>query len=323
MANRGRFRALREFTVEGALAELDRQALERKDKGLNATDTRSSFSRPGSIDCARGPQHARPTALDDVPEDGRFTIGDDDDEEEHDDGTDASTASSHAEGDERGSLSDKARGKQRATNASIGSTSRNVSTASLPSMAAGGPPSQFYPTQEWMDSWHPRIMPLLDNILKTIDLAETKQLHFKEAPPPPPITPLSGATTPRPSDAELAKTTPASESGSPAPDSSSHKIAFEWTAMAIGWYTALIWSRIYLTEAEIFQGSGGLYSSTNIALFRRGREQPAPGGIGGVSLRSPKGAIDAVGDGILRGIQTGIGNATGGKGAGDGTGAKG
>lgn len=66
-------------------------------------------------------------------------------------------------------------------------------------------------------------------------------------------------------------------------------VSFTWTAVAIGWYNALIWSRIYLQEAEAFQGSGGLYSSTDIKLFRR------QGASQEISLRSPKGAIDAVG----------------------------
>ncbi|CAK3828394.1 Hypothetical predicted protein [Lecanosticta acicola] len=345
VAHRSRFRALREFTIDGALAESDRQAQERKERGLDASGIRSPASRTTSMDNIRGslqgPQPFRPTSLDNVPEDGRFTIGDDDDNHGHDtDDLDAhevpqrsnTTAASHAEGAEEAperSLSEKARGKQPATATStpIESTSRNTSTASLPALTQSATtPSQFVPTQEWLDSWHPKILPLLDNILKTIDLAETKQLQFKEPPPPTPLTPLNGATTPRPADADLPASSPkaqppeaprrpdgqsplqAAEPPSPAPGGHP-KIAFEWTAMAIGWYTALIWSRIYLTEAEAFQGSGGLFSSTNVLLFRRGREQVAQSPLGsGITLRSPRGAIDAVGDGILRGISSSVGS---------------
>lgn len=75
-------------------------------------------------------------------------------------------------------------------------------------------------------------------------------------------------------------------------------VTFQWTAVAIGWYSALIWSKIYLQEAEAFQGPGGLYSSTDIRLFRRqGTSQQ-------ISLRSPKGAIDAVGNSLAQRISS-------------------
>lgn len=53
-----------------------------------------------------------------------------------------------------------------------------------------------------------------------------------------------------------------------------------------------------MQEAEAFQGSGGLYSSTNVVLFRRSA------GNQEISLRSPKGAIDAVGQSIAQRIST-------------------
>jgi hypothetical protein len=75
-------------------------------------------------------------------------------------------------------------------------------------------------------------------------------------------------------------------------------MTFQWTAFAIGWYNALIWSRIYLQEVEAFQGSGGLYSSTNVVLFKR-----STGGQE-ISFRNPKGAIDAVGNSLAQRISS-------------------
>lgn len=79
---------------------------------------------------------------------------------------------------------------------------------------------------------------------------------------------------------------------------SAPKEAFQWTPVAIGWYTALIWSRIYLSEAEAYQGAGGIYSSTNILLFKRSVTEQE------ISLRSPKGAIDAVGNAVAQRISS-------------------
>jgi hypothetical protein len=77
-------------------------------------------------------------------------------------------------------------------------------------------------------------------------------------------------------------------------------VNFQWTAVAVGWYNALIWSRIYLQEAEAFQGSTGLYNSTDIRLFRRHTASQE------ISLRSPKGAIDAVGNSLAQKISSGV-----------------
>jgi hypothetical protein len=57
-----------------------------------------------------------------------------------------------------------------------------------------------------------------------------------------------------------------------------------------------LWGRVYIHEAEVSQGIGGLYSGTNIVLFKRSSTTPE------ISLRSPKGAIDAVGNSLAQRI---------------------
>lgn len=174
-----RFEALRDFTVEGALAELDRQTQERKDRGVadvQPTGVRSP-ARHGSIDGIRSPTSARSsTQLEHVPEHGRFAIGDDDDDDNDDDHEDddemrrSSTSLSAVRSSSASlvedampmqsrSMSEKARGKQPVGQGSFSrSTSRNTSTASLPALntlqansaAPNLPLMQFRPTQEWV-----------------------------------------------------------------------------------------------------------------------------------------------------------------------------
>jgi hypothetical protein len=71
---------------------------------------------------------------------------------------------------------------------------------------------------------------------------------------------------------------------------------FEWSSVARVWYMSELWGRIYIQEAEVSQGIGGLYSGTNIVLFKRSSSTQE------ISLRSPKGAIDAVGNSLAQRI---------------------
>lgn len=172
--SRKRFKALRDFTVEGAVAELDRQAQERKDRGLNdvvASGVRSP--RNNSIDSLRSPISARSPQLGNVPEHGAFAIGDDDDEEVADEMTGSTTftsplvASTSLVDDavpmQSRSMSEKARGKQPVGQGSFSrSTSRNTSTASLPALTTtpsnasntitAPSQQQFRPTTDWVSS---------------------------------------------------------------------------------------------------------------------------------------------------------------------------
>lgn len=360
VANRNRFKALKELTLEGALAEMDRQGQERKDRG-DAADIRSPPTQASSFESTRSPLNVRQPSLDGIAEDDSFAIGDDEDGEDADNdqpsrNSSANNAASRAEGtaeSKERSLSEKARGKQRVvTTSNSSSSSHNTPTQSLSTLPIARPPSQtpFQPTREWFESWHSKLP--LDNILHIIHLAETRQLSFNATPLRTPATPNGPAIKPEAPvtpaaapDADLpstpttlqsrerageapgsAKLPNQSHEGQEAsgPDGPSHlktsrtppighitsppaatdifagdqARGFQWTPLAIGWYTAFLWSRIYLAEAEAFQGAGGLYSSTNIALFKRGNVGKE------ISLRSPKGAIDAVGESLAQKISS-------------------
>src|ERR1700761_3409776 len=77
---RGRFNALREFTLEGGQRELERQAMLRKEQQEAASQT---STRPNSIDGTRNSINIRSPNLSNVPEEhSAFAIGDDDDTDE-------------------------------------------------------------------------------------------------------------------------------------------------------------------------------------------------------------------------------------------------
>lgn len=65
---------------------------------------------------------------------------------------------------------------------------------------------------------------------------------------------------------------------------------FRWTNLALGWYISLLWGRIYAAD------SARLWVGTNVRLFNVISQQNR------ISLSSPKGAVDAVGDTIARRI---------------------
>ena len=159
VASKKRFTTLRELTIEGAQAELERQAIERKDRGDG------SASRGNSMDSMRRPAPVRTPSLAEVPEDSQFTIGDDEDEDEVD--TTVTSATSPTR------LSEKARGKQPA--ALRVSTSRNASTTSLNTLTtpATTTSATFLPSEQWLENWYTQLP--LEPILKVIE--ETEQQH--------------------------------------------------------------------------------------------------------------------------------------------------
>ncbi|KAI7356614.1 hypothetical protein KC354_g10339 [Hortaea werneckii] len=299
-----RFEALRDFTVEGALAELDRQTQERKDRGVadvQPTGVRSP-ARHGSIDGIRGPASARSsTQLEHVPEHGRFAIGDDDDDDNDDDHEDddemrrSSTSLSAVRSSSASlvedampmqsrSMSEKARGKQPVGQGSFSrSTSRNTSTASLPALntlqansaAPNLPLMQFRPTPEWLETWLPylNLHPIL-TVLEDVSASDTTAV-------PTPTAEFTSRLT--------------NEEASP-PSAQ----AFQWTSLSLGWYISLLWGLIYASDANSNKGINGIWTGTNIKLF----SIVASSAHGAVSLSSPKGAVDAVGDSIARRISS-------------------
>ena len=60
----------------------------------------------------------------------------------------------------------------------------------------------------------------------------------------------------------------------------------------------MLWGLVYAADAAMNRGSSGVWAGTSIKLFNvvSQREQ--------VSLRSPKGAVDAAGDAIARRISS-------------------
>ena len=85
---------------------------------------------------------------------------------------------------------------------------------------------------------------------------------------------------------------------------------------------SMLWGFIFASDAQNNRGSNGLWAGTSIKLFNIANRQ------GEISLRSPKGAVDAVGDSLARRIGSfgfgNGGNAGGGGGGGNvgGTGAR-
>jgi len=72
---------------------------------------------------------------------------------------------------------------------------------------------------------------------------------------------------------------------------------------------SMLWGFIFAQDAQNNRGSNGLWAGTSIKLFNIANRQ------GEISLRSPKGAVDAVGDSLARRIGSfGFGGASGGGG---------
>ncbi|KAK3707770.1 hypothetical protein LTR37_011947 [Vermiconidia calcicola] len=176
--SRKRFEALRDFTVDGALAEVDRMTMERKDAG-EATGLRSP-ARPGSLDSTRAPASTRSSTLDDVPEDSAFSIGDDEeDDEEQTSGLSSPTSAPTSAVDDAvpsqsRNMSEKARGKQPIGQTSFSrTTSRNTSTTSLHALhtlQTSTSHQNFTPTPEWLHTFLPHLP--LHTILTTISHAK-------------------------------------------------------------------------------------------------------------------------------------------------------
>lgn len=329
-----RFEALRDFTVDGALSELDRINQERKDRNGNISGI-TSPTRGASMDSIRSPASSRSPSLGNVPEHGAFAIGDDDDDEDLETPISSPQSRSHSNASasiddavptQTRSMSEKARGKQPVGHGSFSrSASRNASNTSLSSLQTQTPhplttSTQFTPTAEWLESWLPHLP--LHTILQAIEDGRNGTAR--------PRPQQASASTPRD---EAAATTPSSERKSipsllvrvllikiltytfadPLPPIRLQ--TFTWSSLALGWYMSMLWGFIFAQDAQNNRGSNGLWAGTSIKLFNIANRS------GEISLRSPKGAVDAVGDSLARRIGSfGFGgNAGGGGGQGQGT----
>jgi hypothetical protein len=213
-----RFEALRDFTVDGALTELDRINQERKDRNGNITGI-TSPTRGASMDSIRSPASSRSPSLGNVPEHGAFAIGDDDDDEDLETPINsphsrshsiASTSMDDAVPTQTRSMSEKARGKQPVGHGSFSrSASRNTSNTSLSSLQTQTPHPlttsiQFTPTGEWLESWLPHLP--LHTILQVI--ADGKSGTPRASRPPPIPKDISETATTPTSECKLPITTP-------------------------------------------------------------------------------------------------------------------
>lgn len=101
-------------------------------------------------------------------------------------------------------------------------------------------------------------------------------------------------------------TRPAQHPQDPGERPAPRRVSFKWTPQALGWYLSVLWGLIYAADAAVNRGSTGVWAGTSIKLFSVVSQREA------VSLRSPKGAVDAAGDAIARRISNfsfGGGNA--------------
>lgn len=163
-----RFQALRDFAISGGQAELDRQALSRKE-AAEGPEGRSSTHRKSSLDSIRSPGSIRSPSLTNVPEEGgAFAIGDDDDSDDDTAARDTPTASSRpsadvsrtasmADDDANASLptqlrgmSEKARGKMPAHQSSFSRQTSNASLSSMTPLSSTAPGGNFNPSAVWV-----------------------------------------------------------------------------------------------------------------------------------------------------------------------------
>lgn len=67
---------------------------------------------------------------------------------------------------------------------------------------------------------------------------------------------------------------------------------FKWTSLSMGWYLSMVWGWVYAADAA------RIWPGTSIRLFNVLSPRNE------ISLRSPRGAVDAVGDTIARRISS-------------------
>lgn len=215
-----RFEALRDFTVDGALTELDRINQERKDRNGNIAGI-TSPTRGASMDSIRSPASSRSPSLGNVPEHGAFAIGDDDDDDEDLETpinnphsrtqSNASASMEDAVPTQSRSMSEKARGKQPVGHGSFSrSASRNTSNTSLASLQTQTPhplttSTQFTPTAEWLEGWLPHLP--LHTILQAIADGKSGTPRPSRQPATPGETAVSPTSECKPTSPSLSHTT--------------------------------------------------------------------------------------------------------------------
>ena len=286
-----RIEALRSLTLESGQEEMERRQRQRKDSG-GPVDPLDPGSLRSSSESLRSPSNApaRTSALEEVPEDGTFAIGDDD--EESDDGYQAtpaqSTISDNPSQDSHGppvedavptqlrGMSEKARGK---LPAGMRSFSRQNSSTSLGAYSMTGQSQSgiFEPSTQWIESWLPEL-PLHTtlSVIQQVSAVLSKETLAQDPP--------SRDTLRRIQGIEVFGIDP----------SPVRVQSFEWSPLALGWYESLLWGVVFASDTQIAKGIMGVWNGTAIKLFRVQESTPA-----GPTLTSPRGAVDAVGSNIV------------------------
>ncbi|EXJ91770.1 hypothetical protein A1O3_00320 [Capronia epimyces CBS 606.96] len=337
---RKRILALRELTLEGGHAEIERAARRRKEAALS--DVSNNLSRSSTTDTVTSPTRAAPTSPSpDEGVDGTFAIGDSDDSDNEVVPTPSqstqsmrtsrtpSIASSSVADDsvpiQLHGMSEKARGKMPAGAPTF---SRQNSAASLATISSYHTSrGAFTPTPEWLESWLPEL-PLhtlltVIKVLSTHPLAsERSGINAHDNSADSPSIPSSRRSSLAHEDFTLTdfRSQIPSTANQPAISailSSPSPIRvhlFEWSPLSLGWYMSVLWSLIFTAEMTIAP------TSSTAATLTGAGATAAPVGVWngtnvklfqvategkreGPSLSQPRGAVDAVGSRLVQGVQ--------------------
>ncbi|EXJ93486.1 hypothetical protein A1O1_01878 [Capronia coronata CBS 617.96] len=337
---RKRILALRELTLEGGHAEIERAARRRKENAL--TDITDGLSRSSTMDTVTS--HARrtpPSPSAETGVDGTFAIGDSDDSDNEEPPT--PSQSTHSIGTSRSpsiasssvaddsvpvqlqGMSEKARGKMPAGAPTF---SRQTSTASLATIASyNAGRRSFSPTPEWLESWLPELP--LHTLLTVIKVLSTHPLASERSRRSSHDDSTNSPSLPSSRRSSLANDDRTlSDFRSHIPSTANHPAIaailsspspvrvhlFEWSPLSLGWYMSVLWSLIFTAEMNIVPTS-----STTATLTGAGTIA-APVGVWngtnvklfqvategkreGPSLSQPRGAVDAVGSRLVQGVQ--------------------
>lgn len=294
-----RFEGLRNFTLENAQEEIDRQDRLKKDRreaGMN-NSPKTSFDVPNT------PSQTMPEMPQTEEEQTPFAIGDDEDSDdekdekrEQDVGEDTTavplvTSPTHSSPEHaqpvsssvedavphqlRG-MSEKAQGKMpERSNSNVSIASQNATTG--PHTQGIG---QFVPTPAWIETWLPHLqLHTIVTVISTLEPEVRMTLSRVNTPGADPNTTNSVFKLIR--DAPVA---------SQIESSPIRTHLFEWSHLALGWYESLLWGFIFVSEMDVSKGTVGVWNGTTIKLFKVKEAKSE-----GLSLLAPRGAVDALG----------------------------
>lgn len=189
-------------------------------------------------------------------------------------------------------LSERARGKQPIHPQTSDTASNAAEILQQMPLTSVQPNPSFRPTPEWVSSLYARLEPQKQ---QRQELTFSPQLHAWQ--PYLELHNILRVVENRPANLEdtasPAATQHTQHEGEKTPP---RRVGFRWTSQALGWYLSVLWGLVYAADSAMNRGSSGVWAGTSIKLFNvvSQREQ--------VSLRSPKGAVDAAGDAIARRI---------------------